>query len=138
MTKDYQGKPLSLFKFTHSKGILSYTFQKYSFKDKAKRRKVGVQSGQRAIVSSNNIALLTDIIVREYRENDGLNLQYSILTLQDIDPKLTCIQTQWYLDQTFFKNNSGSLKKSLVKAQRTTTKHIKITVSQKYWWFKKY
>ena len=93
-TKDSQGKPLSLFKFAHSKGIFPYTFQNYACKYEAKRRNVGVQDGQKAIVSANNTAFLADIVVRADRANDGLTRQASVSTLQELDPNLTRIQAQ--------------------------------------------
>ena len=137
MTKDAPGKLLSLFKLAHYKGILPYTFQKYACKDKAKRQKDGVQAGRKSIISDNNTAFLAGIFVRADRSNDGLTRQEFISTLQELNPKLTCIQAQQYFNQTLFKNNAGKVKKRLVKAQRTTMKRSQIMVAQKYWWFKK-
>ena len=122
-TKDTQGKPLSLFKFAHSKRILPYTFQKYAFKDKEKRLKVVVQDRRKSIVSTNNTDFLSDMVVRADRANDRITHQESISTLQELEPKLTHIQSKRYFVQTFFKNNAGKVKKRLVKAQQTTTKH---------------
>ena len=123
---------MSLFKFAHSKGILLYTFQKCACKDKAKRQKVGVQAGRKAIASANNTSFLYDIVVREDQANDGLNRQESISALQELNPKLTRIQAQRYLDRTFLKMNVGKVKKRLVKAQQTITKRSQIMVAQKY------
>ena len=136
--KGTQGKPLSLFKFAHYKDILPYTFQNYACKDKEKRQKVGMQVGQKAIVSFNTTALLADIIFCAERDNDGLTRQEPISTLQELEPNLTWIQAQQYSDRTFFNNNTGKVNKRLVKAQQTMTKCIEIMVSQQYWWFKKY
>ena len=115
--KGHSSKTLSIFKFAHSKGISPYIFQKYVFKDKVKRQKAGVKSGWKAIVSANNTAFISDIVVRADQSNYGLARQESISTLQYIEPKLTHIQAQKQFDQTFFKNNAFKVKKRIVKAQ---------------------
>ena len=97
-----------------------------------------MQAGRKSIVSSNNIDFLADIVVRADQANDGLTRKESISTLQELYPKLTCIQAQQYFDRKFFKNNASEVKKRLVKAQQIMTKWIQITVDQKYWWLKKY
>ena len=114
--KDAQRKPLSLFKFAHSKGILTYTFQKYGCKDKAKRKKVDVQARRKSIVSANNTYFLARIVVCAEWANYGLTCQDSISTLQELDPKLTWIQTQQYFNWKFFKKNAVKVKERLVKA----------------------
>ena len=135
---DAQVKTLSIFKFSHSKGISPYTFQKYACKDKVKRGKVGVQDGRKAIVSTKNTDLLANIVVRAERANGGLARQESISTLQDLDPKLTRIQAQRYFNLTFFKKNAGKVKKRIVKLQLTSKTRNQITAAQQYQWFKKY
>ena len=96
---------------------------------------VGAQAGKKPLLSKLDQRFIAEVLARKGRANDGAEMSTVVEYLQEINPNMTLKQGRDHFYRTLDPNNRDLIKKRLVCAQGTTSKHSAVTVAQQFRWF---
>jgi hypothetical protein len=82
----------------------------YDCDDNTKRKKLGVLMGRQPLLNHRNHDFVRNVLARQDRANEGLNVQEAIDLVQELDPKLSQQQARFHLSHTLLKGNNSIVK----------------------------
>ena len=121
--------------FAEQHNISYTTLQTHITSNDAKRIKLGSSAGRKSIISCASAEIISDVLIRKDRVNQGVGVRGAVDILQEMHPE----HTRKQLDQSFRRKvrpDHSERLTNLVAVQNTTTKRTAITVPQQYRWHK--
>ena len=129
--KKPEADQISMTFFAELRGIPFSTLQEHVAPSNSKRIKLGASVGRKPVISPATQAVITDVLIRLDRANQGKGVKEAVDILETMHPGCTRTQLEGSFRRTvrpkFVKVLTGS-----VTVQATTTKRTSFTVQQQW------